>query len=140
VIASLLLLVACGGSTKHPVVELTVGGHPVQAEHVFTQEARAYGLMKRDSLPEDHGMLFTYPDTKVRGFWMKDTWIPLSIAFTDADGTIVKIADMEPHDTTRTSSLYPAMHALEMTKGWFDEHGVKKGDRIEGIPQVEAEP
>ncbi len=138
-LATLLLLSACGGS-KNPTIPLVVGGHPVQAEHVFTQQDRALGLMKRESLDTDHGMLFSYPDSKVRGFWMKNTWIPLSIAFTDADGRIVKIADMEPHDTSRTSSLYPAKHALEMTQGWFEAHGVAKGDVIEGIPEVEAEP
>lgn len=137
--ALLFVLTACGGA-KHPVVTLEVDGTPVQAEHVYTQADRAEGLMRRKSLPTDGGMLFSYPDEKVRGFWMKDTWIPLSIAFVDADGVIVRIADMEPHDTSRTSSLYPARYALEMNKGWFEAHDVVKGDRIDGIPEVEAEP
>ena len=78
--------------------------------------------------------LFVYPETKVRGFWMKDTRIPLSIAFADADGVIVRIADMKPFDETRTSSLYPAKYALEMEKGWFAKKGIAKGATIEGIP------
>lgn len=137
--ALLLLLAACGGP-KHPLVTLDVAGTSVEVEHVFTQADRAEGLMRRESLPTDGGMLFSYPDEKVRGFWMKNTWIPLSIAFIDAEGVIVRIADMEPHDTSRTSSLYPARYALEMDKGWFAAHGVEKGDRVGGIPEVEAEP
>jgi len=140
VVGSWWLLLAAGcGPSAHPTASLTLGEHTVQAEVVSTNKARQRGLMERESMPEDHGMLFVYPDTKVRGFWMKDTWIPLSIAFADSDGTIVRIADMQPHDLSRTSSLYPAMYALEMNQGWFEAHDVSKGDTIGGIPEVDAE-
>jgi len=129
-------LLAC--ATGHPTATLTVKGQQITAELVANDSDRARGLMERESMAADHGMLFAYPDEKVRGFWMKNTWIPLSIAFADDEGVIVRIADMQPHDLTRTSSLYPAMYALEMNQGWFAEHGVAKGDRIEGIPDIDA--
>jgi uncharacterized membrane protein (UPF0127 family) len=70
---------------------------------------------------------------------MKDTRIPLSIAFANRSGEIVRIADMKPFDESSTSSLAPATYALEMNQGWFEAHGVERGDRIQGIPAVEAE-
>lgn len=134
---ALLLAIAC--SSKLPTETLTIGEHSLSAEIAHTHADRQQGLMHRDSLGTDAGMLFIYPDTKVRGFWMKDTRIALSIAFATADGTIVSIADMKPFDETRTSSLYPAKYALEMQKGWFASKGIKKGDVIQGIPDVKAE-
>ncbi|MCB9683813.1 MAG: DUF192 domain-containing protein [Alphaproteobacteria bacterium] len=90
--------------------------------------------MNRDSMGADDGMLFIYRDEAIRGFWMKDTRIPLSIAFANRHGEIVKIADMTPFDQSRISSLAPAMYALEMNKGWFEAHDVKKGDKIADLP------
>lgn len=127
------LLLACGGS-KHPVATIDVGGHAVKVELAITGPARMEGLMHRDSMPADAGMLFIYPDTEPRSFWMKDTHIPLSIAFADNSGKIVKIADMQPFDTGHTKSLYPAKYALEMNQGWFQKNGVEKGAMITGIP------
>lgn len=129
---ALSLLAACG--SKLPVATLEVDGHPVKAEIASTYASRQLGLMHRDAMPADQGMLFVYPDEDVRGFWMKDTRIPLSIAFANRKGEIVRIADMKPFDTTRVSSLVPATYALEMNQGWFEAHGVQKGDRITGIP------
>ena len=126
-------LLACTGS-KHPTATLDVGGAKLQAELAIDNASRMEGLMHRDSMPADHGMLFIYPDYATRSFWMKDTRIPLSIAFADKEGVIVKIADMEPFDTGHTKSLYPAKYALEVNKGWFDTNGVKKGAKITGIP------
>ena len=129
------LLLACNSPKKLPTAPLQVGGHTVTAELAITDDDRTMGLMHRESMGTDDGMLFVYPDVRPRSFWMKNTLIPLSIAFADRDGQIVKIADMEPHDTSHTKSVYPAMYALEMNQGWFEENGVKKGDRIEGIPK-----
>lgn len=128
-----LMLLACG--PKLPTVTLDVSGHRVVAEVADSQEERALGLMNRDSLGADSGMIFAYPDTRVREFWMKDTRIPLSIAYLDKTGKIVKIADMHPFDESRTSSIYPARYALEVNAGWFAEHGVEKGAMVGGIPQ-----
>ena len=133
------LLLACGGTSKLPMASLQVGSAYAKVELAITHETRQYGLMMRDSMPTNSGMLFVYPDVKPRSFWMKDTRIPLSIAFADADGKIVKIADMKPFVTQGTKSLYPAKYALEMNKGWFDTNNVKKGDVIQGIPDLDVQ-
>lgn len=134
-----LALAGCTSKSNLPVRTIQVDGHPVTAEIAATPDTRSRGLMHRDSMPAQHGMLFIYPDEAPRGFWMKDTRIPLSIAFADKTGTIVRIADMTPFSLERVPSLYPAMYALEMNQGWFAEHGVEKGDQITGLPtDIEA--
>ena len=90
--------------------------------------------MHRESIPENHGMLFIWPDERVRSFWMRNTSIPLSIAFADAGGTIVSIAFLEPFREDGVSSGRPARYALETNWGWFSRNGVRVGDRISGIP------
>lgn len=128
-----LLLLACGG-TKLPTATLVVDGHAVTAELATSYATRQQGLMHRDGLATDSGMLFVYKDESVRRFWMKDTRIPLSIAFANRHGEIVRIEEMTPFDTNSITSLIPATYALEMTKGWFEANGVEKGDKITGIP------
>lgn len=132
VLVFLLLASACAGSL--PTTTLQVDGHPVRAEVAANEGDRARGLMFRDHLAKDGGMVFVYPDQALRRFWMKDTRLPLSIAFADRDGVIVWIADMEPFDTDTTSSMLPAMYALEMNQGWFAAHDVQKGDQIQNLP------
>lgn len=129
----LLLTLGCGG--KHlPTTTIKVKDISVTVELAVDTETRARGLMHRASMGVDDGMLFVYPETSPRSFWMKDTKIPLSIAFIDPSGEIVKIAEMQPLSTTTTKSVYPAKYALEMNKGWFEQHGIKKGDRVTAIP------
>ena len=125
---------SCSAS-KLPVATLDVGGHTVKAELAIDPAARQNGLMHRDQLGADRGMLFIYPDKKPRSFWMKDTRIPLSIAFIEDDGTILKILPMEPFDTRSIKSLYPVRYALEMRQGWFEANGVTKGDAVTNLPQ-----
>jgi uncharacterized membrane protein (UPF0127 family) len=135
------LLASCGGS-KLPLVSIDVGGHAVTVEVAATAEHRTMGLMHRDHLPAERGMLFVYPDEGIRHFWMKDTRIPLSIAFADRTGKVVRIADMPPLTTKRTSSLYPVKFALEMNKGWFDSKGITPGVTLKGLeslPVVEGD-
>ena len=110
---------------------LRVGGHEVRAEVADREAERRQGLMGRDSLPEDHGMLFVYPEQRTLSFWMRNTRIPLDIAFIDQRGTIVDIQTMEPQTEELHRSREPAMYALEMAAGWFGEHGVEVGDRVE---------
>ena len=112
-------------------VEIRVGGVPVTAEIADNDELRARGLMNRDSLPENHGMLFVYGTTQVRSFWMRNTRIPLDIAFIDANGIIINIERMEPQSDSNTYSQGPMMYALEMTQGWFEANEVGPGDRLE---------
>ena len=132
-----LLLLACAG--PFPTATIQVAEHPVKVEVAHTHELRQRGLMHRDSLGEDRGMLFVYPEEAPRSFWMKNTRIPLDIAFVRTDGTIVRIAQMKPLDTETTPSLYPARYALEMNVGWFEAHGVEKGDVVSGIPDITPE-
>jgi uncharacterized membrane protein (UPF0127 family) len=90
--------------------------------------------MYRDPLPEDQGMLFVYPDEQLRAFWMKNTQIPLSIAFLSASGRVVSTSEMAAFDETPVPSEFPAMYALEMSRGWFSAHAVAPGAAITGLP------
>lgn len=96
-----------------------------------TPEERAVGLMNRESLPEDAGMLFVWPEDTGSGFWMKNTLIPLSIAFIDAAGVIVDIRDMQPQDETLHYSPSPYRHAVEANQGWFAERRIEPGDTVD---------
>jgi hypothetical protein len=112
-------------------VEVKVGGVPITVEIADTPALRERGLMYRDSLPLNHGMLFVYPDEEVRSFWMRNTRIPLDIAFVDRNGTIVNVERMEARTDDNTLSAAPVMYALEMQAGWFAENEVGAGDRME---------
>ncbi len=144
-LAAVLVLAACGNGTppavpgaQLPVSRLLVGDHRITAEIAQRPADLQRGLMFRESLPPDHGMLFLFPDEALRSFWMRNTTIPLSIAYADASGRIVRIADLEPLDERQVTSLGPARYALEMNRGWFSAHAVVAGDRITGIPGTTA--
>lgn len=128
----LAVLAACAAPPR--LTELKVGPATVSVELADTPEERQLGLMYRDTLPADQGMLFVYPDAQERRFWMKNTRVPLSIAFIDPTGVIVSMADMTPLDTRTTPSEFAAMYALEVNRGWFQAHGVKVGDAVVGLP------
>ncbi len=134
-IVLLLLLVAArsAAGADLPTRTLTINGYSVTAEVAATGEQRATGLMHRFSLRPNHGMLFVFDKPEPLGFWMKNTFIPLSIAFIAEDGRIVNIEDMAPQTETTHRSRGPALFALEMRKGWFAEHGVKAGDRVDRL-------
>ena len=93
-----------------------------------TLEERAYGLMGRKDLGKNEGMLFIFETEEYHGFWMKDTYVPLSIAFIDKAGRIVKITDMKPRTLESHIPPQPILYALEMKKGWFSNNGIKVGD------------
>lgn len=115
-----------------PTTAISINGHRLIVELAATPPTRSCGLSRRAALDVDRGMLFVYPRPKVRTFWMKDTWIPLSIAFLDDSGNIINIEHMSPDQTGRKYySRVPAMYALEVNQGWFRRHGVKAGDRVE---------
>jgi uncharacterized membrane protein (UPF0127 family) len=126
----------CAGA--FPAATIDVGDHTVRVEVAATPELRTRGLMHRDSLKPERGMLFMYPDETVRSFWMKNVPFPLDVAFADSSGKIVRIADMKAMDTRSTHSLYPARYALEMNRGWFETNEVEPGDYIRRIPDIEA--
>ena len=116
-----------------PVIELAAGIHRIEAEVASTAAERATGLMKRSALPAHRGMLFVFPEAGVQCFWMKDTLIPLSIAFLDDDGRIVQIADMQPQSLDNHCSSRPVRFALEMNAGWFKSRGLSAGAKVNGI-------
>jgi len=118
-----------------PTVALTINGHKITAEVAATPEHRATGLMHRFSLRPDHGMVFVFEHAEPQAFWMKNTFIPLSIAFMAADGRIINVDDMAPHDERTHLSKGPALYALEMRKGWFAERGIRAGDVVKGLPE-----
>lgn len=113
-----------------PLASLDVAGHEVRVEIADDDEERKRGLMHRDSLPEDQGMLFVYPEEQTLSFYMRNTPIPLDIAFIDERGYIVDVQQMEPHTEELHRSSQPALYALEMNRGWFEAHGVEEGDRV----------
>ena len=121
-------------SKKFPTTTIKVGDQAVVVELAVNEEQRAQGLMHRASMPHDEGMLFVYPSEKPRSFWMKDTKLPLSIAYIDSSGKIVKISKMQPLSRQSVKSIYPAKYALEMNQGWFDEKGFKKGVMVTDLP------
>jgi hypothetical protein len=108
-------------------------GVTLTAEVADEEAARETGLKFRKSLGHNEGMLFVFADSQPRNFWMKDTPIPLSIAFLDGQGAILNLEEMEPNTETFHSSTGPAQYALEMNKGWFTAHGAQPGDRIPGV-------
>ena len=121
---------AVGGQVVR-TTKLRIGGVEVTAEVADNQELRAQGLMNRDSLAANHGMLFVYGTAEVRSFWMRNTRIPLDIAFLDANGVIINIERMEPQSDQNYFSQGPMMYALEMDLGWFEANEVGPGDRLE---------
>lgn len=116
-----------------PVKKLNAGMHVIQAEVAATPESRTTGLMYRKSLAPNHGMLFVFEQANVQCFWMRNTFIPLSIAFLLDDGTIVNIADMTPQSDQSHCSEKPVRLALEMEQGWFASRGMIAGKKILGL-------
>ena len=150
----LVLLAGCGssdtGATASPGAESTgaasgpelrtvtidsSGGEKVEVRVEIADDLpeQERGLMDRTALGKDRGMLFVYSDEEVRSFWMKNTLIPLSIAYIASDGRIVDLQDMKPldDDPPHYVSAEPAQYALEVNQGFFDEHGIKVGDRAD---------
>lgn len=121
-------------NTGLPTARLTVGAHVLTAEIAATDATRTIGLMHRFSLAPDHGMLFVHDAPRMLSFWMRNTYVPLSIAFIDAKGRIINIEDMAPHDERLTWSAAPALYALEMKKGWFAQKGIGPGAEVKGLP------
>jgi uncharacterized membrane protein (UPF0127 family) len=117
-----------------PITTIRVGPHPVAAEVAATPDQRTIGLMYRFSLPADHGMLFVFPEPQPLSFWMRNTYIPLSIAYIDVEGRILNVVEMAPRSDATHPSRGEALYALEMRKGWFADKGVGPGTRVSGLP------
>jgi uncharacterized membrane protein (UPF0127 family) len=136
----LAFLAACGRPDAAPAenletVSLTIAGHSLTAEVAATPEQQARGLMFRESMPANHGMLFPFPEPRTASFWMRNTPLPLSIAYLDTRGVILEIHDMKPFDErTIRSASDRVSYALEVHQGWFRRHGITPGDRVLGLP------
>lgn len=115
-----------------PVVELQAGIHVIRSEIASDHESRMRGLMFRERLGRNEGMLFVFDAKSIQCFWMRNTFIPLTIAFIDDDGGIVNLADMQPKSEDSHCSAKPIRFALEMEQGWFAKRGLKAGDRLQG--------
>ena len=135
-LGAMLFFVASVAHSELPTMPLTIGSHSLVAEVASTDSQRGTGLMHRRMLPENRGMLFVFPDIALHGMWMMNTFLPLSVAFIDREGTIINIADMEPHTTNTHSATRPAKYALEMNQGWFRKRGIKAGDKIQGLEKA----
>ncbi|MFL6693715.1 MAG: DUF192 domain-containing protein [Ramlibacter sp.] len=119
-------------------MQLLVGEHALDTHVARTAEQRALGLMHRNEMAPDEGMLFVCDERAVQSFWMKDTPVPLSIAFLGDDGMILHIEDMEPHSLESHACEHPVRHVLEVPRGWFHERGIGPGARVEGPAFLEA--
>jgi len=119
---------------KLPTVTLSAGMHLIQAELAQTSEQRSIGLMHRPKMGANEGMLFVFESASEQCFWMKNTLLPLSIAFLADDGQVVNIEDMAPQTLNGHCSRRPVRYALEMNQGWFAKRGIKAGSRLQGGP------
>ena len=133
---AVMALAAAPALAQHPVTQLNAGMHLIRAEVVSDPGTRAEGLMYRKTMAQNAGMLFIFDEHATHCMWMKNTLIPLSVAFIDDRGTIVNIADMEPQTEASHCAEKPVKYELEMNRGWFAARGIKPGSRLGGIPGV----
>jgi uncharacterized protein len=137
-IPALVLTVAAASALAQPlpVAELRAGMHLIRAEVASDVSTRSRGLMHRKALAPNAGMLFIFDVPSQQCMWMKNTYIPLSVAFVDEQGVIINIADMQPQSEQTHCSARPALYALEMTRGWFAERGIKPGLKLGGLEKL----
>jgi uncharacterized membrane protein (UPF0127 family) len=136
--AALLALCLAGQALADPLLTYTlrIKGHALRAELANDDETRQTGLMYRQRLPEAAGMLFVYEAESRHAMWMRNTLIPLSVAFIDRRGQIINIEDMAPQTEEAHAARAPAAYALEVNQGWFKKYNIKPGDRVEGLEKV----
>lgn len=114
------------------IVTLGAGMYNIKAEVAQTPQEHQIGLMSRTSMGANEGMIFVFPQLSRQCFWMRNTLIPLSIAFLEDDGTVVNLDEMQANTDASHCSAKPVRYVLEMNKGWFAKHSVKPGDKIRG--------
>jgi uncharacterized membrane protein (UPF0127 family) len=119
-----------------PRLELTAGMHRIEAEVASNQETRMRGLMHRKSMPGHRGMLFVFDADARHCMWMKNTLLPLSVAFLDAEGRIVNVEEMQPQTENNHCAARPVRFALEMNTGWFASRGFGPGTQLRGIDRA----
>lgn len=131
----ILLIFSCY-SSKFPKIQIKMNGKIYKIETAAKDNEKSLGLMFRKNLSKDGGMLFIYPKKQFLYFYMKNTFIPLDIAFIDDNNVVVDIQSMQPLDETTIASKDEAMYALEVNRGFFERIGVKVGDKIEFIDPI----
>ncbi|MGE5095524.1 MAG: DUF192 domain-containing protein [Betaproteobacteria bacterium] len=120
---------------KFGSARVKVAGHDLKVEVAASEEQRMQGLMFRRKLGRNDGMLFIFDEPAYHAMWMKNTLIPLSVAFIDGKGEILNILDMEPQTLDTHMAAGPAIYAIETNKGWFADNKVKPGDKVTGLPK-----
>jgi uncharacterized membrane protein (UPF0127 family) len=118
-------------STGLRTVKMTIGSRTYTLEVAETVEDRRKGLMFRESMPADHGMLFVFPEEEELSFWMRNTRIPLDIIFINSAGQVVRVAQMKPYDESSVPSGRPAIYAIELNQGEVEKNGVREGMTLE---------
>jgi uncharacterized membrane protein (UPF0127 family) len=136
VMAFLVIIWSVSASASTDLVRLGLGDGVLDVEVATTQRQRSQGLMNRKSMPSDRGMVFAYPAPAYFCMWMKNTLIPLSVAFIDAQGQVINIADMTPQTETNHCTQRNATFALEVNQGWFAQHGVRAGTQVIGLEKI----
>lgn len=119
-----------------PLLELSAGMHRIEAEVAATSESRQTGMMLRTSMPSHRGMLFVFPEIAKHCMWMRNTLVPLSVAFLDEKGRILNVEEMQPKTEDNHCAAKPARYALEMNLGWFRSRGLGAGFSIGGIDKA----
>jgi len=119
-----------------PRIEITAGMHRIEAQVAASPQERQTGLMHRKEMPAHEGMLFVFEQPATHCMWMKNTLLPLSVAFLDDEGRIINIEDMQPQTEDNHCARRPARFALEMNLGWFAQRGIKPGTKLNGIDKA----
>ncbi|MDZ4254784.1 MAG: DUF192 domain-containing protein [Sulfuritalea sp.] len=136
---ALSLIVPVSGWAQQPqlsLLELFAGMHRIEAEVAATPESRQTGMMLRTVMAPQRGMLFVFPEAANQCMWMRNTLLPLSVAFLDEKGRIINVEDMQPKTDANHCSAKPARFALEMNLGWFRSRGLGAGVSITGIEKA----
>lgn len=139
VLLALSLAISLSGWAQQPqlpLLELFAGMHRVEAEVAATSESRQTGMMQRTIMAQQRGMLFVFPEVAAHCMWMRNTLLPLSVAFLDEKGRIINIEDMQPKTDQNHCASKPARYALEMNLGWFRSRGLGAGFAITGIDKA----
>ena len=131
-----VFLLSAPVNAEMPIRQLGISGHTLRVEVAYTESTRSKGLMSRQSMDNNDGMLFIFPEAGRHSMWMMNTDIPLSVAFLDGKGVILNIEDMTPRTATAHGSAGAAKYAIETNLGWFSTRNIKAGERVMGLDKM----
>ena len=135
-VAAIVISASSAVRAEFPTMPLTIAGNAITAEVAASNPDRMQGLMHRRMLPENRGMVFVFTEVSRHAMWMKNTFIPLSVAFIDENGVITNIEDMQPHTENAHGAVKPVRYALEMNLGWFKKRKIGPGTKVEGLEKL----